>query len=198
VPPCHKSLRLHCLSWLQWERSGDCLIPYFPRLGRRKGSGGIVGLLSRPASGTEQRLQTEPRRCLGLPRLRTERLTSPHAAKHRLLFPQAQRPVDTGRPISRTFDRFTSITSVAHTGRHFGATLQNGALTASVPHQIRSRRTDRTTTAPRAHLGWHLTIQRSERPTAVHRRRLPTRRADWVSTRAYSGRKRFDEVLQRI
>ena len=69
------------------------------------GSGVIVGLFSWSASGPERRLQTEPRRYVGLPALRTERLASPHAAKHRLRLFRAERPVDTGRPISRTFDR---------------------------------------------------------------------------------------------
>ena len=43
---------------------------------RTKGPGAVVRLFSWSASGPEQRLQTQPGRYLGLPRLRTERLTS--------------------------------------------------------------------------------------------------------------------------
>ena len=43
---------------------------------RTKGSGAVVRLFSWSASGPEQRLQTQRGRYLGLPRLRTERLTS--------------------------------------------------------------------------------------------------------------------------
>ena len=67
-------------------------------------SGAVVRLFSWSASGPEQRLQTEPGRLLGAPRLRTERLTSLHAAKNRFLF-RAERPVDPRRPIVRSFDR---------------------------------------------------------------------------------------------
>ena len=65
----------------------------------------VVRLFSWSASGPEQRLQTQPRRYLGLPRPRTERLTSMHAAEYRLLLVRAQRPVHPRRPIARAFDR---------------------------------------------------------------------------------------------
>ena len=67
---------------------------------KTKGSGAFFRIFSGSASGTEQRLQTEPSRNVGLPRLRTERLTSLYAPLYGLVFLRAKWSIHPGSPVA--------------------------------------------------------------------------------------------------